>query len=332
MRPTLKDVCREALVSEATVSRVINNSPLVQDQTRRRVLDAIKRLGYTPNAAARNLSRSKTDMVGVVFHQMSSGFFAQVMAGLDKGARENGYHLLSAFTRDELDPSKTYCRIFDEMRVDGVVILDPSLSPEFLEQLKGYRRPVVMIQRDSDDAEISTVSVENQKGAFTAMKHLLSLGYRDLLVVRGPSGSQDAQLRLAGCQQALAEAGAQKVSCRYIDGFYSPLNAQEAFREFRAKNGLPRAIFALNDAMALAILKDLRSTGVRVPDEVAIVGFDGVDCSDYVDLTTIETPMSALGEGAISLFLERMRNPDGPAQHRSLATSLVVRGTCGGRK
>lgn len=329
MRPTLKDVCRDALVSEATVSRVINGSPLVHQRTRERVMDVIKKLGYTPNAAARNLSRSKTDTIGVVFHQMSSGFFAQVMAGIDKAARENRYHILCAFTHLETEPGKTCTSMFDEMRIDGMIILDPALNKPLLNDLKSYRKPIVLIQCDSHDRDISSINVQNRRGAHAAVAHLLNLGYKDLLVVRGPAGAQDAQLRLEGCEQALKEKG-PGVTCRYIDGHYDPQDAVEAFRKYRAKHGLPRALFALNDAMALAILKDLRTDGVKVPEQVAIVGFDGVDTADYVGLTTIETPMNALGEGAVRLFLKRLEAPDQPAEHIQLETRLVVRNTCGG--
>jgi DNA-binding LacI/PurR family transcriptional regulator len=331
MRPTLKDVCREALVSEATVSRVVNNSPLVQQRTRDRVQQAIRKLGYTPNAAARNLSTNRTDVIGVVFQLMSSGFFAQVMAGIEEAARETGYHLLSAFTHADLDPSKTYFRMFDEMRVDGVIILDQSLSNSFVNQLRQYHRPVVMIQRDLTDPQISSIAVENRQAARAAMKHLLSLGYDDLLVIRGPAGAQDAQLRLEGCRDALGELGRPTTICHYIDGFYASQPALEAFRGFCGKRGVPRAVFALNDAMALAILKELRTTGVRVPDQVAIVGFDGLDTAEYVGLTTIETPMTELGKGAVRLFLKRIESPDAPAEHLDLPCKLVVRATCGGK-
>ena len=331
MRPTLKDVCRDALVSEATVSRVINGSPLVHQRTRERVMSVIKKLGYTPNAAARNLSRSKTDTIGVIFHQISSGFFAQVMAGIDKAARDNRYHILCAFTHFEAEPGQTCTAMFDEMRIDGMLILDPAINQPLIDELKQYRRPIVMIQRDSQDPQIASINVQNRQGAHIAMKHLLSLGYKDIIVVRGPAGAQDAQLRLEGCELALKEKG-HGASCRYIDGHYAPKDAVEALKAYRAKHGLPRAIFALNDAMALAILKDLRSEGVKVPEQVAIVGFDGIECADHVGLTTIETPMSALGEGAVRLFLNRLDAPDQPAEHIQLETRLIVRSTCGGGK
>lgn len=328
MRPTLKDVCREALVSEATVSRVINNSPLVHERTRKRVVEVINRIGYTPNAAARNLSRSKTDVIGVIFHQMTSGFFAQVMDGIDRAAVRNGYHLLCSFTRDDAEPDKTCFGMFDEMRVDGMIILDPCMSNELIEKFKAYRRPIIMIQNENKDPAIRSVSVDNEGGAYKGMKHLLSLGYRDLLIIRGPDGAQDAQLRLQGCERALQET--PDVKTRYIDGFYSPVDALAAFRADRDKNGLPRAVFALNDSMALSVLKELQKTGVRVPEQVAVIGFDGIECADYVGLTTIQTPMRAMGEEAVRLFLEEVAGDKEKSKNRQLKTELIVRHTCGG--
>jgi LacI family transcriptional regulator len=331
MRPTLKDVCREALVSEATVSRVVNNSPLVHERTRQRVLEVIRNLGYTPNAAARNLSRSKTDVIGVVFHQVTSGFFAQVLDGVDREAVRNGYHLLCALTRDDVEPGTTCLGMFDEMRVDGMLILDPALNPELLEQFKAYRRPIVLIQQYTNDPSVNCVTVENEQGAHEAMKHLLSLGYKDILVVMGPEGAQDSQLRVKGCNRALREAGGG-ATCRFIEGNYSPSDALAAFRQYRGRHGLPRAIFALNDAMALSILKELQDTGVRVPEDTAIIGYDGIEFADYVGLSTVETPMSRMGEEAVRLFLRHVENPELSAEHVSLSTSLAVRKTCGGRK
>lgn len=330
-RPTLKDVCREALVSEATVSRVVNNSPLVHERTRGRVLEVIRRLGYTPNAAARNLSRSKTDVLGVVFHQMSSGFFAQVMDGIDRAAVENNYHLLSSLTRDDMEPDKTCRRMFDEMRIDGMILLDPSFDERFIAELKRYGRPLVMIQRDSDDPGIGSVSVENRRGAYNGMKHVLAQGYGDVLIIRGPAGAQDNRLRLEGCVQALKEARGKAPVVHYVDGFYAPHRAVEALREHREKHGLPRVIFAMNDAMALAAYKELKTTGVRVPEDVAIVGFDGIDASDYVGLTTVETPMFELGATAVRLLLKQIEDPKAPAEHVQLETTLVVRDTCGAK-
>lgn len=330
-RITQKHVARAAGVSEATVSRVLNQSPLVHENTRRRVLEAIRRLGYAPSAAARNLSRNRTDVIGVVFHQMSTGFFASVMSGIDAAARARGYHLLTAFSRDTVEERDICYRMLDEARVDGLIVLDAALSDETIARLKSYRQPFVLIQREPDDPSVNTIAVDNQGGAYRALKHLLALEYTRLLILRGPPGAQDAQLRLAGCAEALREAG-RDVSCDYIDGFYNAERATEAFLAYRREHDLPRAVFALNDAMALAVLKLLRSEGVRVPEQVALVGFDGIESAEYVGLTTVQTPMEALGEGAVRILLDHLQDPSRPADKVRLPVQLVVRATCGGAR
>ena len=146
----------------------------------------------------------------------------------------------------------------------------------------------MLIEREPDDPTINTIAVQNNEGAYRAMKHLLSLGYTDILVVRGPEGAQDARQRLVGCNRAIAEADSPQPTCRFVDGYYSPGAALDVFRAFRDEYGLPRAVFALNDAMALAVLKELRETGVKVPEDVAVVGFDSIGVAYHGSQTTNE--------------------------------------------
>lgn len=327
-RATQLDVAREAGVSEATVSRVLNNNPRVHEVTRARVLAAMKRLDYAPSSAARNLSRNRTDAIGVVFHQMASGFFATVMAGIDAEARESGYHILSAFSHERRGERDVCYRMLDETRVDGLIVLDAALEQEMIDRLKEYSQPFVLVQREPDDPTVNTIAVQNGEGAYRAVQHLLSLGYRDILVVKGPSGAQDAQLRLAGCQQALKESPG--TTAHFVEGHFNPERALQAFRAYREEHGLPRAVFALNDAMAIAILKELRHTGVRMPGQVAIIGFDGIDSAEHLELTTVETPMEELGAGAVRLMIRQLEDPEHKAEHIQLGTRLVVRETCGG--
>jgi len=328
-KPTLKDICREASVSAATVSRVINKSSLVNDETRQRVQDVIDRLGYTPNAAARNLSRNRTDLIGLVFHQISSGFYSSVMAGIDEEARANGYHILTAFSRDTADERDICFTMFEATRVDGLIVLDSGVHDETIDRLKSYRRPFVLIQKESDDNTVNTVTCNNESGAYDAMKHLLDRGHKDIVVLTGPEGAQDAQLRLRGCQRALKEGNVSLKPHQFVRANYSPDLAPELFRQYEKEHGLPRAVCALNDAMALGVIKELRSGGVSVPDQVAVVGFDGIDCATYMGLTTVQTPISRMGKEAVRLLIEQMGDGDAKAQHVHLEADLVIRETCG---
>lgn len=327
-RPTLKDVCREALVSEATVSRVINNSPLVNERTRQRVLEVIRRLGYTPNAAARNLSRNKTDAIGVIFHEMSSGFFADVMDGIDRAAAERGYRVFCSFTRDYKQPGKTAFSLLDEMRVDGLILLDLNMTGDLIEQFKAYRKPVVLLQQQIEDPSIHSVSVANEQGGYLAMKHLLSLRYDPIVVIRGPANAQDSQLREKGCLRALREQGRTADTCVWLTADYQPSRAREVFSQFLQQHSPPRAIFAFNDSMALAVLRELRDRNIAVPEQTALLGFDGIECGAFIGLSTVETPLTDLGAEAVRVVLRHLENPDAPAEHVELPVSLALRKTC----
>lgn len=325
MAPTIMDVCKATGVSIATVSRVLNNSPRVLPETRAKVLAAIEKLGYKPNAAARNLSARRADALGVIFHQMTSGFYATVMSGIELEARSQGYHVLITLAH-HADPERTrYYDMLDEARVDGLIVLDSTLDAPTIAKLKSYGRPIVLIQKTSADPALATVCSANEDGARAVVEHLLSLGHRDLLLVTGPPEAEDSNLRMEGCARALREHGLSPDDARTICGKYSAHEALMAFRRQREEKGLPRAIFCFNDDMALSIMKELRITGVPVPESVAVVGFDGLDYADYTGLSTVQVPMMDLGREAVRLCIERLRNPAAPARHLVLPCPLVVR-------
>lgn len=329
-KPTILDICRETGVSVATVSRVLNNSPRVTDETRRKVLDAVQRVGFKPNAAARHLSGKRARAFGAVFHQMTSGFYASVMSGIHLEARTQGYHLLVTLAH-HADPQRaSYYDMLDEARVDGLIVLDSTLDREALLKLQSYNRPIVLIERTSTDPALASVSCANREGARAAVAHLLSLGYRDLLLVTGPPEAEDSGLRMDGCTDALRKARLPPGTAKTIAGNYSAHDALLAFRAFRHEHGLPRAVFAFNDDMALSIMRELRLTGVRVPGEVAVMGFDGIEAAEYMGLTSVQMPMLDMGREAVRLLIDRIRRPGTPAKHVLKDCRLVVRESCGG--
>lgn len=326
MAPNQKDVAREAGVSTATVSRVLNDDPAVIEPTKEKVRAAMRRLNYTPNAAARQLSLNRSDTIGIVITQVASGFFASVMYGISVAAQYEGYTTTFTVATMEDRGRLIYRKLLEEQRVDGLVILEPWLDERQVAELETLKGPVVLVQREASGTKIGSVCVDNRGGAYAGMKHLLDAGHTDILVVRGPKATFDARDREEGCKAAASEAG-KDAQVRMIDGFFHPERAVEAFRAFRDKNGLPRAVFALNDAMAIAILKDLRREGVKVPESVAVMGFDGIEAADLFDLTTVVTPMTDLGQKAVELVCERLEKPDTPARHLKLDGRLVVRAT-----
>ena len=330
VKVTIRDICREAGVSVATVSRALNNKPRTSSKTREKIRALAERLGYQPNAVARMLSCEKTDTIGVVFRQMTSGFYASVMTGIDLEAYTQGYHVLITISKGS-DPEHGKAQALARgMRVDGLIILDATFTEKALTRLKASGRPMVVIQRVLDDPQVSSVAPDNVGGARTAVRHLLSLGYRDVLLVAGSPDAEDASLRMDGCRQAFDEAGLDARNMPCISGRYSAVEALKAFRAYRTEHPLPRAIFAFNDDMALAIMKELRVTGVKVPQQVAVVGFDDIDAAEFMGLTTVRIPMVELGQEAVRLLASRIADPSMPARHVLRDTTLVIRESCGG--
>lgn len=281
-------------------------------------------------AKGRTQRKKRPPTIGVVFHELTSGFYSLIMTGIDLEAFKQEYQLLISVSKPESPHRRSPYDMLQKARVDGLIVLDVTLDKDMLAHLKASTRPLVFIQNTFSDPEVSAVVPDNRGGAHKAMNHLLSLGYRDLLIVTGTPAVEDSDLRLQGCRQALQEHDLSIDDVGVIVGYYSASQALHAFRQYRERHGLPRAIFAFNDDMALAILKDFRQQGVKVPEEVAVVGFDGIAAADLMGLTTIKVPMVEVGEEAVRLIAEMIENPSLAPRQVIKETTLVVRESCGG--
>ncbi len=275
--------------------------------------------------------KSSPVTIGVVFHELTSGFYSLIMTGIDLEAFKLGYQLLITVSKPEVPGQCSAYDILEKAQVDGLIVLDSTMTPETLGRLKASGKPMAIIQNTFSDDELSAVVADNIGGAYKAMKHLLDQGYRKLLIVTGAPTVEDSDLRMRGCEKALAEYGMTINDVGVIVGDYKASEALHALRNFRERHGLPRAIFAFNDDMALAIMKEFRQRGIEVPEEVAIVGFDGIDAADLMGLTTVKVPMVEVGKEAVRLVAERIQNSDAPSRHVVKETALIIRESCGAR-
>jgi DNA-binding LacI/PurR family transcriptional regulator len=310
MAVTLKKICEEAGVSKATVSRVLNNHPLVSKETREKVQEVIKRLNFTPNALARNLSLQRTDTIGVLFPWIFSGFFSTVLLGIDSAAREFNYHVITSLSHDEEDENSMALSLLSERRIDGLILMAPSLPNEKIQEIKNLGIPFVVLQREIPDPEVSFVSVDNKDGGYKATQHLIGLGHRRIMAIAGPEASQDSGRRQEGYCQALHEAGIAFDPNLVIRSEFNKETALPSFEHFRQRFPMPDAIFCFNDDIALGLIKFLRTIGVKVPDDVAVVGFDGIEFTDFAELSTIATPMKEMGEQAVRLLVKQLENKE----------------------
>ncbi len=316
-------------VSTATVSRVINGSPLVVPGTREKVYAAMQALKYHPSHAARTLARQRTDTLGVVFPDIDTGFFVKVLKGLDQEASRRGFQVLTSFAHSPKEEEELVERFLLGGRVDGLILLNLNPKPRSLGAIGESTMPVVIIGAGADDVSANVVSQDNVGGAEAAMGHLLAHGYRRIWIVRGPKDSNDSRERLEGCRRAYAAAGL-KFDAEVLDGKFRREGGEQIAENWLASSGkAPEAVFALNDTMALGVMKVLQSHGYKVPGDVAVVGYDDTETAEFAGLTSVHAPMDEMGKAAADLLIDAITRKQEGLVHQVFPTHLVVRTSCG---
>ncbi len=329
MSVTLHDVCQRAHVSTATVSRVINQSSLVTADTRARVTKAIQILGYRPSYAARTLARQRTESLGVIFPEIAGGFFTEVLRGIDAVAAEHGFHLMTCFSHGQADEDRLVTRLLQERRVDALIWMNLSRGDGFVAPRAKPGTPIVLIDRPMHGTNWCSIRMDNAGGAEAATSHLLQHRRDHIAIITGPRDSHDAQRRLDGYRTALAKAGSAVEPQLVWKGEFTEQSGRAAMeRWFGGAKKPPAAIFACNDAMALGALDVLREHGFRVPEDVAVVGFDDIESARHLGLTSVRVPMQDMGRAAAEAAIRQISGRQAQRQ-RVLPTTLVVRQSCG---
>jgi LacI family transcriptional regulator len=331
MSATIKDVAAAADVSVATVSRVLNGSDRVREKTRQRVLDAARNLNYVPNETARSLIRRRTQTLGVLLPDMHGEFFARVIQGLDKTARTYDHHLLVSSFHSEEDEARTVVRAMLG-RVDGLIIMWPALGSRLFADFLPEELPMVLLMVSGESTTFPALSVDNRGGARAAVEHLLDHGHRRIAILTGPSQNRDAQQRLAGYRAALHESGVEHDPQLEIAGDFRQESGHQAVAQLLALDPLPTALFASNDSMAIGALNALRDAGIRVPEEMAVIGFDDIPSAQYMNpsLSTVHVPIYELGTRAVELVIRQMNGAlEDEKKDGVLATKLMPRASCG---
>lgn len=331
---TIKDVAREAGVSVATVSRVFTGSELVSERTRARVRDVGARLGYAPHGAARSLITNRTNTIGVLLPDLYGEFFSEVIRGIDQTARADGYHLLVSSAHEEPAAMEAALRSM-RGRVDGMIIMSPDAALRERLGTLPMRFPAVLLNSGIDDSGVDAITIANFDGAYAMVRHLIELGHRRIAMLGGSAGNFDAAERLRGYRAALAEAGIAPDPAWELEGDFSEAAGFAAAERLLAAASRPSALFAANDSMAIGALSGFRQGGLRVPEDIAVTGFDDIPIARYMDppLTSVHVDISALGERATRRLLGAIGDPDDHLRGvEELPATLVVRASCGARR
>lgn len=328
---TIKDVARAAGVSIATVSRVYNGGELVREDTRQRVREVGGRLGYTPHGAARSLITSRTSTLGVVLPDLYGEFFSEVIRGIDQAAQRHGYHLLVSSSHDGRPAVEAALRSM-RGRVDGLIVMWPDMDADAAVRNLPDKFPMVLLHSPAGPDAFDVITIANFDGAYAMVGHLIELGHRRIAIIQGVAGNFDAAERVRGYRAALEESGIEPSRALEVQGDFSEDSGFQAAEELLRATPRPTAIFAANDAMAIGALGALRQGGVRVPEEIAVAGFDDIPMARYLDppLSSVHVDIAALGERATLRLLSAIQEKDAhECRAETLPTTLVLRRSCG---
>jgi LacI family transcriptional regulator len=350
---TLYDVARRAGVSIATVSRVLHGPDAVRETTRARVRAAIDELGYVPDGAAQSLARNRKDVIGLVcvehtgmmpnqydIESMSLLFYEEVMRGVEFRLRERSWSLLVTYLREDEAPDgrpQTDLQVLSRLlalsgKVDGLLVGEGVVSSAGLKTL-AQRLPVVVVAGDTALPGLDVLTADNWSGAHALVSHLVAEhGRRRLLHVDGPPSAPDAKVRRMAMQAVIAAHPGVRLIGAY-HGRFSVASGEEAadrlLRDFAG--ALPDAIVCANDQMGIGVVRTLAARGIRVPSDIAVVGFDDIYPATLCDppLTTVRQPIRRIGEQACERLIERIADPGLSPRVELLPTELVIRSSCG---
>jgi LacI family transcriptional regulator len=325
---TILDVARESGVSYATVSRVLSGFAFVKEATRARVMEAAERLGYVANVQARTLAGGRSQVIGVLVPGLDNSYIGEIMRGVDDELARVNYNLMLYTTHRHYGQETSSVNTIANGLTEGLILVVPLIPTAYLAALRSRGFPHVLIDQGEPTGTSSVVDSTSWQGAYDATRYLIELGHRRIGFIGGLVELSSASERLSGYKAALTDNGLPYDPTLVTEG-----NFWQASGHLCAQKLLPAqptAIFAANDLMALGAMEALREAGLRIPEDISLVGFDDIPqvSITHPKLTTVRQPLEQMGRVAVELLLEQIENPENPARRITLATQLVVRDSC----
>jgi LacI family transcriptional regulator len=331
---TIQDVARKAGVAPITVSRVVNNSGYVAHAVRVRVETAVAELGYVPNAVARSLRSRRSNTLALVLTDITNPFFTTVARGVEDAANQAGVMVILCNTDEQEDKEQAYLQLLLQKRVDGVLLVPTSHTADSVRVIRQYGTAVVVLDRRVQDVDVDVVRCDSEQGAYALGCLLLSLGHRQFAVLAGPPGISTSEDRIQGFRRALREVGAQGY-CQVYHGEFTQASGTAMTHAAMAIEARPTAIFAANNFLTIGALAALHEAAIRVPEEVALVGFDDLPAPlvTFPFLTVVAQPAYEMGKTAVELLLRRLKEGT-ESEYREiiLDSELMIRASSGGQR
>ena len=332
----IKEIAKKAGVSVATVSRVLNHPESVAPDTKERIMNVMEESEYTPNWFARGLNFNKTNTIGLLIPNILNPSYMETAKGVEDVAHQRDYTVLLCNAENDIKKERRYVDSLLKRKVDGVVLVSSLLENEDVEGIRKQDIPVVLIGENRGDImDVPIVRIDCQGAAYKAVRHLIDIGYKDIAVIYGTTPAKENERKIEGYKQALAEEGIPERE-EYIQEAPNTIEGGYiAAKRLIDMKKRPRAIFTSSDLLAFGAIDAMKDHGIRVPEEVAFVGFDNIRMSNLIDpkLTTVEKPMHKMGVvGARLLFDIIDKEAEINSREILLQSKLKIRKSCGHRE
>jgi len=332
-QPKITDVARCAGVGISTVSRALNNSGYVAEETRQKVLEAVAYYNYQPNSVAKSLVQKSTKLVGVIISDILNPFYSQLVRAIEGMFDCYGYSVILCNTDESVDKERKYLKILQSKQVDGIIMAGGrGIGEKYNKHLfaAAAEAPMVLANEYIEHEDIWCVYCDKEKGARDMTNYLIELGHRDIVHIAGYPDYKPTHDRLNGFRRAMIENGIPVGDENVIYSDYHPAGGRRAARELLRRNKMPTAVFASNDLMAIGVIKEFRENGVSVPKDMAVVGSDDISFNELItpELTTICHNVCELGQSSSSTLIKLIRGEQTPRK-KIIDTRLVIRQSCG---
>ncbi|HEY3344906.1 MAG TPA: LacI family DNA-binding transcriptional regulator [Anaerolineaceae bacterium] len=332
MSLTIDDIARISEVSRSTVSRVINADPNVKERTRNKVLEVIQSHNFQPNIAARGLAAGSTKVIGVVIPVgvssiFSDPYFSLVIQGVSSACNHLGYSIMLWLAEPQYE-RKTISQILYNGFIDGVIVLAMLLDDPLIDRLSESNRPFITIGRHPTNEKIDYVDVDNRAGAYQVVSYAIRAGHHRVALIGGPANTISGQERAQGYLDALREYGLPVIPELVTEGDYSDAGGYQAMKRLLPNH--PDAVFAASDAMAFAAIRVIQEAGLRIPEDIAVVGFDDIPpaATSKPPLTTVRQPIQQTGKIVAEMLIDMIEHPSSQPHRVVLPTELVIRSSC----
>ena len=333
---TIKDIAKVAGVSHTTVYRALNDKPRISQSTKERIISIAEEFNYQPNVLAQSLVSGRTKTLGLVITTIVNPFYPELARGIEDTARSLGYNIILCSTNFDISLEKLYIDMLRSRGVDGIIFTSAHIHDPNITRLVRDHFPLILVNRrvygDPKMDYIDYVVLENARGGFLAVEHLIKMGHKRIGVISGSRGSSAAVERLEGARKAFAEYGLNPAELLVVEGDFLKPSGYEAAKRFLAMGDPPSAIFGVNDYMAMGALEAILDAGLKVPEDIALMGFNDIEITSLkaIELTTIGQKKYEMGSIAVHTLIERIEGEGrDTARQITLEPDLIIRKSCG---